>query len=278
MRYLERNNFLHYGDALERLKHFDFSTFEEDIQKIDLMDSIRRQEVHSKYVDEIVQCYGFRRSKKINVLKFKRDLSDSLKCRRDFMQLGCRGFSYYFVDGMEWFPFRLRKEINLRLALMSAGDLFYPPKVRRYLRRDLMNHYTVDGYPSIAFALGSEIGKDWYISVIQSDLVFKRPAALREHFRGWRKILFTQIVNCAKGRADNIFLCTSQDVFKCCHPAFLRPDNLPNNWKIIYDGTAGFFDMKRTRKTQKVNIQIFSKAKAVYANQFFKLNFKKLSS
>ena len=191
MRLLFRNNFLHYGDSLECLGSSDFSQINGQIKKNELIRFLLRQNRSSKYLTEIVSTYGGRRKKKIDVSDFRKDLENSLKVRRTFKELKCRGFSYHFFDKMAWFPFRLRKEINLRLALMTGPCLFYPPRVKdRLTSAHRYTHYWLDNYPCIAFALGSKIEKSWYILVIQSDLVFRKPAALREHFRGWRKVLF----------------------------------------------------------------------------------------
>lgn len=273
MNFLLRNNFLHYGDSLEYSKELEFPKFQEEMYKKELIGYLLSRNINSKYLNEIILNYGIRGKRIINISCFKRDVEDSLKCQNVFRKFRCRGFSYNFFDEMKGFRFQLRKELNLRFALMTSSDLFYPPKVRKHLTSVKRNHYRLSGYPSIAFALGSKIKNDWYIFVIQSDLIFEKPASIREHFRGWRKVILANIVQHASKEADNIFLCTAGDRLKCCHPRFAKPEKLPRNWEIFYDETAKFFNMKMTKTKTEVNIQIFARHKPVYTNQFYKLSF-----
>ena len=119
--------------------------------------------------------------------------------------------------------------------------------------------------------LGSNQNENWYIFILQSDLIFQNKSSIRDHFRGWRKVLLYNIAKLAKGKANNIFLCTSNDIFNCCHKGFMRPDKLPDIWVTIYDGTAKFFNMDFIKIKKRINIQIFSKQKPIYTNCFYKL-------
>ena len=275
MKFLLYNNFLHYGDSLKYLKNFNLSSSQEEIYKKDIIDYFNNGE-KSKYLIEIIQNYGTKRKRRIDIISFKKDIDNSLKFQILLKKLDCRGFSYYFLNEMVGFRYKLRREINLRFALMTGNNLFYPPKVKKYLFSERWNHYKLNNYPSIAFALGSKIKTDWYIFVIQSDLIFGTHACIREHFRGWRKVLLFNILNLAiKKNVQNIFLCTSKDIFECCHPRFNRPQKIPKIWKVFYDETAKFFNMKKVYAKSKINIQIFSRYNPIYKNRFYKLSLRK---
>lgn len=225
----------------------------------------------NRFLLEVIGSYGGPSSKRISVTELFDDVTKTLRCRRMFQTLGCRGFSYEFVGEMQGFPYHLRKQIDLRLALVSQRELFYPKRVRRYLLAHNVNHYFVDAFPAIAFALGRRVGRKWFICIMQSDLAFRGPAYIRDHFRGWRKILFANLMRYAIGAVDEIYLCPAAAVFSGSFPTGLRPAEMPAIWSHIYDGTARFFSMKPVELSRAVNVQIYKNAPPVYCRCFYRL-------
>ena len=189
--------------------------------------------------------------------------------REFFAKLGCRGFSHR-VEHDTRFNEPLRRPITLRIALMADDSLFYPPLVKRYLRRMENNHYFSRGFPCIAFALGEKKSDGWYVYVLQSDVVGARTASVRQHFRGWRKILFTYVLREAVENTSNLFLCSAPDVLRACRPEFPRPDQALENWKVISDSTAQFFGMELVQVPTPVDIQIYPELPAVSVNRFYR--------
>ena len=225
-----------------------------------------------KCLIEIIKGYKGNRVKKININDLKCDVEKSFLLREFFKSLRCRGFSYKVHESINLIGDPLREKINLRIALMPDDDLFYPPEVKRYLRRVSKNHYVYNGYRSIAFALGSRSDRKWYIFILQSDIAFRKRSYIKEHFRGWRKVLFANIMKLAIGKADTIYLCRAEDVIRCCHPEFWKPKKLPDSWRIIYDETAKYFNMKIARLDEYINIQTFKDLQPIYTNVFYKLD------
>lgn len=260
-------NYLHYGNALDRCA---------DLERIPEQGIHAKQPLLLKLASgsaetrELIQAYGAKRSKRIDAGRFRLDLGRSLVHRRFFASLGCRGFSYRVEDEIE-FCEPLRECINLRVALMPGEELFYPQRVKRYLRRVNSNHYFCDGYPSIAFALGTKTPRAWFIFVMQSDLALRGPSYIREHFRGWRKVLFANIVRMARGHAATIYLCRSEDVLRACHSSFRPPQRVPGSWEAIYNRTAGDFCMQLVEIPERVNIQLFPDQPEMVVDNFYQL-------
>jgi hypothetical protein len=266
------SNYLNYGDSLEMLKKIDFSQYPNLLQKKELIEALRKGKNGNRYIFEIIKDYGDKRSKKINVKKLKNDIPNSFELRKKFKTLGCRGFSFKIHDQISLCGDPLRESINLRIALMPDEDIFYPPRIKRYLRRVQNNHYFCNGFPSIAFCLGSITEEASYLFVIQSDIAYRKPSYLREHFRGWRKILFYEIVDKVLNKTRVLYLCRSQDIINCCHPRCITPQKIPGTWRETYEGTAAYFKMKPVRLSKAVNIQTFQDIKPVYTNIFYKLD------
>ncbi len=269
MRKIKRVNYLHYGDGLskitERIIRSDTATNFEEISTLLDRNS-------SKYLTEILGRYQRKTIFRPEVDEFLSDIEDSNKKKKFFSNLECRGFSYRFYCDMKGFPYRLKKQVNLRVALIADDDLFYPPRVRKYLRRHSANHYFVFDAPAIAFALGRVTRKSWYVLVMQSDICKHGPASVREHFRGWRKILFANIVAEARKSAEYVFLCKSEDVLKSCHPNYPAPTSMPRTWKSIYGGTANDFDMQLVSLPRRVDIQLYDRKRPIYAEKMYRLD------
>lgn len=266
-------NYLHFGDGLSRLTEavVDFNRADDSQEFLTVLNGN-----NSKCVDEILNYYRTGTSGIIDISGLHEDIVQTNSTRSEFHTHGCRGFSYKFYSDMEGFPYRLRRTINLRMALVADSALFYPPRVRRYLRRHTANHYFAYAAPAIAFALGRVTRKSLHVFIMQSDLYKYGPAPVREHFRGWRKILFANIVAEARKTARDVFLCKGEDVLKSCHPDYSAPSSLPASWKRIYDGTASYFDMELVTVPKRLNIQLYDRKRPVYAEEMYCLDFVEL--
>lgn len=261
-------NYLHFGNGLPKLTNAITGID----RAVDLQEFLPELNGNtSACVNEIMNYYRNRASGNIDVGGLLTDITNTNSTRLAFRTHGCRGFSYKFYSGMEGFPYRLRRSINLRMALIADNELFYPPRVRKYLRRHTANHYFAYDAPAIAFALGRVTRKTWYVFVMQSDLCKYGPAPVREHFRGWRKILFANIADEARKTARNIFSCTGEDVLRNCHPDYPAPSSIPASWKSIYDVTASDFDMRLVAMPRRLNIQLYDRKRPIYARQMYRL-------
>lgn len=261
-------NYLHFGDSLE-LGHVLTDLRVDGIcLKRDLVNEISRRGTNFGSLIEIVQRYGRCRAKKIDVGSLRRDFAKSIEARRQFRSLGCRGFSFRVIDQPE-FSEPLREDVNLRIALVAGDSLYYPAKMKRYLRRTNNNHIFNGGFPSLAFALGRRSPAAWYIYTLQSDLVFSHPSHIRDHIRGWRKIIFSVVLGLASGQVSSVYLCRSEDVLRSCHSAHRRPQAVPESWAAIYDRTALEFGMSVVRVREPVNYQLFADQRAVYTSEFY---------
>jgi hypothetical protein len=250
-------NFLHYGNAMEQLAKFNMP-HALVLCKDQLINQMESRKPLSKYTKDVIRAFGSEYKKSIDVQDFLSDIRHSKSADRYFKSLNCRGFSYLVTNNFEFdTSFPLRPTINYRLALIAARDLYYPPRLRRYLPRKHGNHIRIDRCPSLAFALGRIKGRALFIFVLQSDLVFKGPACIRDYIRGWRKVLFAEILRNVDERVNKVYLVHSKDLLRTCHPEFFPPMTTPHNWRNIYEGTANDFQMQEINLTQKINIQVF---------------------
>ena len=271
MKEIVRVNFLHYGDALALLSKVKFPSTGR-IAKHELLSSIENGYPPSNFLRSVIANYGGSRLCRVDLASLKSDLARTFLMRKVFGTLGCRGFSYAFFSDMQGFPYRLRRQIDLRVALIASPGLFYPPRVRRYVARHRANHYFLYEAPAIAFALGMTTRRKWYVFIMQSDLYRRGPACVREHFRGWRKVLFANIVQYASETADRIYLCSEDDVLNGCHEGYFRPLTPPETWQSIYRGTAHEFGMDRTEMRRGINIQLYDRRPPVYARSMYCLD------
>jgi hypothetical protein len=271
MKEITRLNYLHYADALDRLQSVQLPA-SDYVTKNELMSVASNGHPPSDFLRAVVASYGGSRSKRIDVAQLASDLIHAHEMRGVFSSLRCRGFSYSFVSDMTGFPYRLRRKVNLRLALIAPRDLFYPPRVRMYLPRHRANHYFFYEAPAIAFALGMTTRKAWYIFILQSDLTRRVPAYVRDHFRGWRKVLFANIIRTAEHCVDRIYLCEEDHVLEACHKDYPKPTKLPKLWQSIYRGTACDFRMDQTELKRAINIQLYDRHAPVYARNMYCLH------
>lgn len=259
-------NYLHYGDSLNWGHLLDPLDPDRIHRKHDLIETIIGQK--QKYLVEVIRGYGRKRAKRINMERFKTDFRHSLANRTRFEALGCRGFSFRVHESAE-FCDPIREEINLRIALMADEELFYPPRIKRYLRRVNNNHWFSDGFPSLAFSLGIRGRDAWYVFVLQSDLAFRSPPYVRDHLRGWRKILFASILRLASKRVPRVYLCRAEDALRACSSCLPVPRVVPESWKSIYERTAADFGLRPIRLGRPVDIQLLPNCGSVYADAFY---------
>jgi hypothetical protein len=263
-------NFLHFGNALLEWDCASLPYEHGEHLKRDLLNVMLGQGIANSDAVALIKAYGRARSQKLDIHRFFSDVQKSLLWRDKFRALDCRGFSYRIEDRIT-FSSRLAKRITLRMALMSGDTLFYPPRVRQYLRRVKNNHHFTGGYPSIAFALGTKTKHAWFVFALQSDLAFASPSCVRDHFRGWRKVFFDRIINLARHHTSALYLCRAADAVRACHPRFSTPSSVPASWEVIYDGTAKFFRMELMCLGRPVNIQLYPRLRPVFARQFYGL-------
>jgi hypothetical protein len=190
-----------------------------------------------------------------------------------------RGFSYALDTEMPGYDrafspsSKIQARIDLRVALMPGESLAYPPRVMAWLCQVPFaeNHYFRASLPSIAFAFGLKTPKAWYVFVMQSDLASGGPSYVREHFRGWRKILFANIVSLAAGQVERLYLCQAADVERtrvlpCRNAAGFSP-----LWADVYDKTAREWGMPLVPVAAPVNVQVLRRRTPVYAERFHEL-------
>ena len=264
-------NYLNYGsspNALLSILDFDNGVFYKD----ELIDKFRKTNAIDKFSLEIIRSYHGEKTKRINLQSFKQDLKKSLELKNAFSSLGCRGFSSVLHGSIDIDCPELDNDVNLKIALMPDEKLFYPPRIRRYFRRHYYSHYRFNRYPSICFALGKLTDEACCIIIMQSDFVHRNPSFIRDHFRGWRKILMKNILEIVKGRCNSIYLPIAHDVLKCCHPEYSKSQTTPQIWFNIYDRTAVDFNFSLVCLNQPINIQLYRNLKPMLVQQIYKLN------
>lgn len=263
-----RTNYLNYGDALQRLALLDGQFSRPFVRKTDVAFGLESGGA-SDFLREVLATYGGTASRRLRVDDLRLDIARSLRRRDLFERLRCRGFSYDIRRDLTGFPYRLRSKVNLRIALVAQRDLFYPPKVRRFLSRHTHNHYFMDEDPAIAFALGIATKNEWFVLVMQSDLVRRGNAAVREHFRGWRRVLFSELLTMAQRAVPDLYLACEEDVVRACHEDFPRPTNMSPVWEAIYARTAHDFGLSLRVLPHPVNIQLYDRKPPILASTFY---------
>ena len=241
-------NYLHRGDSLHSLCQ-DFNASK------------------SPYAREILEYWkatGKPTSQIFHAIK------NSQSARHWFHKNGLRGFSFAVHQDI-LFSFPLRDTINFRFAIVADSSLFYPKKVKDYIRYGRgKNHYRDRGFRSIGFALSRVNDACLFVFVLQSDLVFQGKAGVREHFRGWRKVLIREVVRWAKRHSlHKLRLVSAADVIAACHPEYPVPDTIPSIWLKTYDETAKFLNMKMETQNRFMNIQTLIGAPPVSSRDFW---------
>jgi len=269
-------NYLHLGDALDLLSEL-FETGASDPGDGPLA-QLSCQRARSSELSVLLRSY-IREKKKIRLSDLRSQLREAMEWRNRFRALGCRGFSYALDLHMRGYNsqrarrHQLARSVDLRMALMAQEQLFYPPRVRRYLRHVpwLRNHYHNEKTPAIALCFGRRAETAWYVLVMQSDPASHGPASVREHFRGWRHVLFANVVAQAYGRVPDLYLARAYDVERGCYPDTKQAGEIPESWKVIYDRTAEEWGMTLVQVAEPIDVQIYRGRCPVYATSFYKL-------
>lgn len=270
-------NYMHFGSALQYRDSTIWNHLRGVHNKKDALSIIRSGKLANWDFAELIRSYGPERSQRLDIEEFRRELDDSAIYRPQFSSLKCRGFSHRVAADIE-FSEKFASYISVRIALLACKDLFYPPRVKAYLRRANRNHYFSGGFPSIAFSLGTKLGDEWYVFVLQSDLAFHTPAYVRGHFGGWARILLSAIINKARNDAKAIYLCRAGDALRTCHPSFPIPQQVPASLEAIYDRTARLFGMQLMKLQKPINIQLYPSQKPMLADSFYKLEVSTLTN
>src|SRR5260370_17632451 len=264
-------NYMHFGGALQHHDSMPWRHLRGVRRKSEVLSTIRADNTANTDLIALVRSYGPSRCKRFDIERFQFELGRTLIYQTQFKTLGCLGFSYCVKDDIE-FPDPFAKHITLRLALFASKDLLYPPRVKTYLQRVTNNHYFSGGFPSIAFALGTKLRDDWFVFVLQSDLAIGTPSYVRDHFRGWAKVLFSTVLEKARNQAKAIYVCRANDALRTCHPSFPRPEQVPSSWQVSYDATAAFFWMQLVHLLSPLSMQLYPRQKPVLVQRFFKWN------
>jgi hypothetical protein len=269
-------NYLHSGKALDTWPDL-FPEGNERVTKRDFLTRLGSASTSAPELERFVRGQLRWYKKKVTFDDLRRLLSESAQWREQFRALGCRGFSYELDLTMSGYDsrypphFRLGHEANLRIALLTGSELFYPVRVKSYFRYKWNNHYFHKRMPSIAFCFGRKIDRAWYVVVMQSDLASKGPSYIRDHFRGWRKILFANVVAQARGKVDALYLCRAEDAERACIPARNASGRRTESWMRIYDLTAEQWGMRLVKVQEPVNVQIYHRRAPILSQYFYEL-------
>jgi hypothetical protein len=272
-------NYLHWGNALDVLSKLPPAGNSPWLNSSSLK-QLGSHCARSSEIGAILRSY-LRLKRRIGLPEFEREIQNTLEWRKRFRALRCRGFSYALEMKMRGYnsqrarKHQLSPAVNLRIALMARPQLFYPPRVQRYLGRFqwLSNHYhDRNRVPAVAFSFGRASEEAWYIFVMQSDPGSRGPTPVREHFRGWRNVLFANIVAQALGRVQTLYLARAHDVERACYPGTKDPGRIPDRWRAIYDRTAEEWGMGLVKVSKPVDIQIYRDRNQIQANEFYELS------
>jgi hypothetical protein len=247
----DRLNYLHRADAVDYAAALDVLPRSGLVAKEELRRIFEGRS--SSAPAEILRAYG----RTVNIESFRRELLETVKARKLFQRLRCRGFSYSVWHNPSLHDQDLRADVDIRLALVPEHDLFYPIRLRRYLRRGNSNHVRSGAFESIAFALATVKDRRCDLLIMQSDLARRRPSYVREHFRGWRKILFLIVANVVMERADTICVFRASDVARACDPRFTPTSMQIAAWRSIYERTAADFGLALTELERPADLQIY---------------------
>lgn len=188
---------------------------------------------------------------------------------RIFRSIGCRGFSFSFK------PCRLPYQ-HLRLdlecfALVVDDWLYYPPRIRTTIQELAKTDAHLPG--AIGWVLVKPISWSntvyWVVLNIQSDWASRGPTWIRDHFRGWQRILIYCLLLMAEGSGiAAVAMPRASAVARASYP--LRANaNPPQHWVALYDGTAEVFEMKMSRFLVEVDIQTIAHLPPVMCSCFY---------
>jgi hypothetical protein len=269
-------NYMHCGDALDVWPEL-FPEGEARLTRSILLTYLHSGSAVARELEMFIRRRLRWYKKEVTFSQLRRALQESAEWREQFHTLGCRGFSYKLDLKMSGYDsqyprqFRLASKTNLRMALLPGKDLFYPTRVRSHFRYKWNNHYFHEKMPSIAFSFGMKTDRAWYLFVMQSDLASRGPSYVRDHFRGWRKILFANVVAQARGKVDALYLCRAVDAARACVPGTKEPRGVLHRLTSIYDLTAEQWGMRLVKVSEPVNVQIYDRLAPVLSEYFYEL-------
>lgn len=266
-------NYLHFGNAINF-----FQTYGSVCREANLLALLEAHAANDNELATLLRHYK-RTCKKGRSFQLRRDFQRTIFWRKQFSALDCRGFSYWLDLAMRGYNSQLSKRynlaaaVNLRVALVPRPQLFYPRRVREHLRRVswTSNHYFHQyKYPSIAICFGKKTPTAWYILTLQSD-ISSGTTPLNEHFRGWRNVLFANIVAQAYGKVSRVYMCRAEDVERTCYPGTLEKDRVRERWRNIYDRTAADWGMPLVFLTRPVDIQLYDRPEPIFVDRLYEL-------
>jgi hypothetical protein len=200
-------------------------------------------------------------------------LSKTKHWRRLFRSIGCRGFSFSLNQSP--LPYqRLRLDLEC-FALVVDDCFYYPPKVRGALHE--LNTADTHLTKTIGWVLFKEIlcsnARYWVVLNIQSDWASRGPSCIRDHFRGWQRVLiYCLLVLAQDSNISGVAIPHASTVVRASKP--LRPEtNASQHWLALYDGTAEALDMKVSRLPTEVDIQTIVHLPPVMSSLFFTREF-----
>ena len=263
-------DYLHYGDAL-------------------ICFDALRQSRRSRFLAEIVHQRCGDQPAGVCLDELEDRLRESASDQTIFRRLGCRGFSFAIDPLMtaldeQWDRrFQLREEVDLRIAMMPAhwpergGHrvrqwLFYPRTVRCELEKMsyLDSHYMLGTVPAIAVALGQKRREGWVILAMQSDAASHAAACVREHFRGWRKVLLAGISALAAAEGREVLLSSAREVARAVESRGDAPAKPLPSWTAIYDRTASELGMELVELHEAFDIRLYRASSPVMSSKFYR--------
>ena len=156
------------------------------------------------------------------------------------------------------------------MALVAPPSLYYPPRVRKELRRFHPRHVR----RGIGWILGTErtIGPNtwWFILNVQSDAMSAHLTSLREIFRGWQRVLFfLSLVLAAHKNVSFIAIPSAASVYRASGAYYPRRPNHAEHWSALYEGVADFFGLTFRKIERRVNLQTMRRGSSLECNEFF---------
>lgn len=260
-------NYLHHGESLAFLRVVEKYSYRHRINKSELLSLLRDSAASASFAREIIRRYGGSGRVTLDAPSLIADLDLSVSTRPMFRSLGCRGFSYEFVTDLAGFPVQLRSAINIRVGIFADTRFHYPPSVLQFLKNDRTSHYYHYHGPVLGFLLGILSGSNLYIVTLQSDPTCNTPSAIREHFRGWRRVLLRLALR--RYQPERCYLVRSKDVLRACHDAYNVPISIPKSWLNIYEQSANEAGGKTKTLDRGINIQLYPRHAKVIAKKFY---------
>ena len=188
---------------------------------------------------------------------------------RVFRYIGCKGFSFSFrLCRLPCQTLRLDLEC---FALVVDDCLYYPPRIRTTIQELTKTDTHLPG--AIGWVLVKSILRSstiyWVILNVQSDWASRGPSWIRDHFRGWQRILVYCLLLMAEGSGITaVAMPRASAVARASHP--LQPNaNPPQHWVTLYDGTAEALGMKVSRFVAEVDIQTIAHLPPVMCSCFY---------